>query len=91
MNPDDSIARELKARVHGDFRYMTGWDAECLREAWREKKAEYNRTYRAKHRERERVMQRIYRERWRARQRGLEPFPLPVWDEEHKSLEVPFE
>jgi hypothetical protein len=85
-----ALAAELKARARGDLRHAGGWTGECAQEEWSEKRREYNQRYRERHRERERAMQPIYKARWKARQRGLEPFPLPVWDKESQSLEVQF-
>ena len=79
-----AIAKDLKAWAQSGI--TTRWDAELLREACRQKKSEYNRTYRLRHREREKMMEPIYKNRWLARQRGVPPPPLPVWN----GLEVAF-
>jgi hypothetical protein len=68
----------------------TRWDQELIHEAQRAKKAHYNRTYRRRHPEREGTMEPIYKARWLARQRGLEPTPLPNWDNAPEIFEVHF-
>jgi hypothetical protein len=67
-----------------------GWLGECAREDWCKTKAEYNRRYRERHPERIQAFRPIYKQREKAKRLGLEQFPLPTWDKEQQSLEIPF-
>jgi hypothetical protein len=89
MTPD-AIADELRAWARGDIRHMGGWEGELAREKWSETKSAYNRRYRLRHPERIRAMQKVYKARLRAKQLGLEPPPIPDWDQELSGFEVVF-
>jgi hypothetical protein len=91
MALDKEMLKHLRAADPGDYRYAHGWLGECAREDLEKTKAEYNRRYRERHRERIQAFRPIYKQREKAKRLGLEQFPLPVWDEEHGGLEIPFE
>jgi hypothetical protein len=80
--------RELQTWSRNGF--STRWDAELAREEWDKRRRAYKLRYRLRHPERLAVMQRIYKARWKAKQHGLEPPPLPDWNNVLGSFEIQF-
>ena len=61
-----------------------------LTEEWDKRRRAYKLRYRLRHPERLHAMQRIYKARWKAKQHGLEPPPLPDWNNVPGSFEIQF-
>ena len=80
----------LGATVRGDLRHTSGWAGECAWEEWSKKKRACNKRYRSRHRERDLFFNRIYVARHRARARGIEPPPIPDWNNNPDVFEVSF-
>lgn len=87
---EDEIQKEFEAWRRGDIRHTSGWEGELAKEAWSEKKREYNRRYRLRHPERERAFNAIYKARQRARRQGVPLPPIPNWHTDPDRFEVEF-